>query len=59
MGATIALKKCCGKPRGQFWLFRGSSAGVECWQGQVGMDASVDPKADSDGDIGNLLNQTL
>lgn len=26
------------------------------WENQVGMDASVDPKADSDGDIGDLLN---
>lgn len=26
------------------------------WRNQVGMDASFDPKADSDGDIGDLLN---
>lgn len=61
-----AFEKCHGEPRGQFWLWgawepHSRSWGLAgwhraTWRNQVGMDASVDPKADSDGDVGDHLN---
>lgn len=60
------FEKCRGKLRGQFWLqgaqelLSGSRvlAGWHraTWRNQVGMDASVDPEADSSGGVWDFLN---